>query len=162
MKAAKMRLNVRRELVSVPLPAFTANGTAPFFILAVSEHPVGNGKERFVLKKLSYGTRTVGVDTDGTMLLNVFKKRGTTATQLVTSFSVEGLTADDDANVPFDAGITKADRTLQGGDVLYGSLVNNSAAIDTNPAAFAQALTVELDALDVRGEGHFDDDGPFS
>lgn len=157
--ARNLRINVKRKQDTVPLPTWTVNGTALFSMLAIAQHPMEADRDRYVLKKVTYLTRTVGVDADGTMLLNIFKKRGATQTQLVTSFAVEGLTVDDGTDVTFDAAITLADRTLRGGDVLYGSLVNNSVAIDTNPAAFVQTLTLELEPIDVLGEGFFDSDG---
>lgn len=157
--AKNLRINVKRLLLTTPLPTLVVNGTTLFSMAAIPEHPLANSKNRYVLKSIKYQTRTVAVDADGTVLLNIFKKRGATQTQLVTSFALEGVTVDDDVAVTIDAAITVANRTLRGGDVLYGSIVNNSAAIDTNPAAFAQALTVEIEALQVVGENFFDADG---
>lgn len=91
-------------------------------------------------------TRVVPADADGTILLNVFKYDASADAdvQLVTSFDLETLTVGESSRVPLDSGVTDNQRILDFGDFLHFTIVNNSAAIDTQAAGAAVTALVKL------------------
>lgn len=79
-----------------------------------------------------------GVDSDGTILATFNRRDNTGAADipLNTAFDCEvaGLTSVNKTfNVPLLTTLTDANRTCLPGDTLYVNVVNNSAAIDTQP-----------------------------
>lgn len=89
------------------------------------------------LNQVSVSARTVPADADGTFLVTI-KKRDASAAANVTlsagTFNLESLTAGAASLIPLTATLTAAELTFEEGDTLYIEIVNNSAAIDTQPA----------------------------
>lgn len=85
------------------------------------------------INKLVVHTITVPVDADGTILATVKKYDASAAADvtLATSYNLEGLAAKVASVIPFDAGVTQAQRTLDEGDMLFVDVTDNSAGIDT-------------------------------
>lgn len=92
------------------------------------------------------GCITIPVDSDGTVLLNVRKYDASASADvvLVTGFNLEGLTAKKVERVPFDSGVTDAQRTMETGDFLFAEVVSNSAAIDTATVGMIVNALVKL------------------
>jgi hypothetical protein len=88
------------------------------------------------------GAVTAPADSDGTVLLNLIKYDASASgtVTLVSSYDLEGLTAGKTERVPLVASLTDQQRTLDYGDFLYITTVNNSAALNT--AISGGAITV--------------------
>lgn len=101
--------------------------------------PAGSG-EKFRIKRLSVLTDAVPSDADGTLLLNAFVRDVSegAADQIVTSADLEALVTAADRNfaLTLNAETSEFELTMDEGDSMYFTLVNNSAAIDTNPNVF--------------------------
>lgn len=154
MRASELRYNARTEVLTGLLPAFTANGTKNFIVATVPQHPRTSDVDRFRIVRVSVASLVVPVDADGTMLLNLFvrdKTEGANDT-IVSSADMEAITQFVNNGLTLAAETSENERTIAGGDTIHGSLVNNSAAIDTNWALHDAAITVELLRLNVNGE----------
>lgn len=119
----------------------TANATTTFFIAV----PAG----KYYISKLSLVCNTVGADADGT-ILGTFKKYDGVANSgvaLNTATDLETLVTKETRDVTVLASLTPAQRILNtaNGDSLYVEVVNNSAAINTQPTNLCFAA--ELMAL---------------
>lgn len=129
-----------RKKVSAPLPALTANSTVRAGLLCV--------QESCRIMAISIACHTIPVDADGT------------CTIAITNYDISGTPADDNllstATVDLEALVAKttsdltltatvADLVLEDGDYVFASLVNNSAAIDTNMAG--AVCTIEYEPM---------------
>ncbi len=90
------------------------------------------------LEKLFVSAGGLGVDADGTILATINKRDNLNAANvpLTAAFSFESdflLLANKVYQIPLLATLTDAQRIFQAGDQLYVDIVNNSAAIDTQP-----------------------------
>ena len=124
-------LQEARRVLVAELAAFPVNTTSIQYILAL---PTGQGK--FRVEGAYWTASAVLSDTDGTMLVNVIARdvsEGADDT-LVSSASVEGGTAHAVAAFTLATEGTEKEFTLDEGDTLRVTFVNNSAAIDTNGA----------------------------
>ena len=119
----------------------TANDTTRFFL------PVAAGK--YWVSKLSVVCDTVGADADGSIVATFYKYSGVSdaGTALNTATNLETLVTKETRDVPVTATLTDVQRLLDtsNGDSLYVEVVNDSAAIDTQPTKLSFA--VELFAL---------------
>lgn len=127
----------------------TANTTTRFGLGSVSDKDdtaASPGNSAYV-DEVFVATRVLPVDADGTVLLNLLKYDASANADvtLASSFNLEGLTAGESDRIPFDSGVTDNQRTLDFGDFLHFTIVNNSAAIDTQAAG--AAVTVKLKYL---------------
>lgn len=119
----------------------TVNDTTTF------KFPNPYRKCRFVRASMIAGT--IAVDADGTVLATVKKLTApSTKASLTDALSMEaaGLTADTNAVFVNAAAATEAQRTLLDGESFIVDVVNNSAAIDTQPAAVF--ITIEVEVLE--------------
>ncbi|OHD80489.1 MAG: hypothetical protein A3J97_10710 [Spirochaetes bacterium RIFOXYC1_FULL_54_7] len=125
-----------RELISVPLSAFTVNGTAYVGVLAVDK--------AMTLKSATLQCVVIPVDADGTstLALTNYDISATTGDNMLSTATVdcEALTALTQSDLTLSA--TAADLVLANGDFLYVTLVNNSAAMTNWEGA---VLTLEVD-----------------
>lgn len=97
---------------------------------------MGGVNRRAFVERLSVSARTVPVDNDGTLLATV-KKRDASAGANVTltaAFNLETLVANASSAIALLSTLTDDQLTLDQGDTLFVEIVNNSAAIDTQPA----------------------------
>jgi len=120
-----------RRVLNAELAAFPVNTTSIQYVLVL---PVGGGK--FRVEAVYWTASAVLSDADGTMLINVINSdlsEGADDT-LVASFSVEGGVAHRVAAATLAAETSEKEFTLEEGDSLRVTFVNNSAAIDTNGA----------------------------
>lgn len=113
----------------VALDSFPVNSTTKRMIFAV---PVGFGSVRVV--NIEWVADAVLNDADGTMLVTVSARDITEAADdvLVNAASVEGGTANVPAAFALATETAEKEFTLDEGDFLHVSFINNSAAIDTN------------------------------
>lgn len=135
--------------LSTAFGTVTANTTTRFGLGSVSDKDdtaASPGNLAYV-DEVFAAARTIPADSDGTVLLNILKYDASANADvtLVGSYSLEGLTAGESERLPFDSGVTDAQRTLDFGDFLHFTIVNNSAAIDTQAAG--GAVTVKLKYL---------------
>lgn len=104
----------------VPVPALSANG-------------------RVVPVKASFACRGIALDSDGTLLASFIKRdnQGTPADVTLSgtkSLEVDYIALVDKAyDIPFTATLTDAQRSFKQGDAMIFNVLNNSAAIDTQP-----------------------------
>jgi ABC-type Fe3+-hydroxamate transport system substrate-binding protein len=77
----------------------------------------------------------VPVDADGTILVTVkkFNQVSGVTTNLTAAFDLEALVALKPADIPLLSTLTEVQQTLQEGEIIIADVVNNSAAIDTQP-----------------------------
>lgn len=124
-------LQEARRVLTAELAAFPVNSTSIQYVLAL---PTGGGK--FRIEKVLWTASAVLSDTDGTMLINVIARDSSESADdnIVASFSVEGGTAHAVAEATLAAEGAEKEFTLDEGDTLRVTFVNNSAAIDTNGA----------------------------
>lgn|SRR5574341_532708 len=120
-----------RRIAVAELAAFPVNSTSIQYVYAV---PTGGGKVR--VEAVYWVASAALSDADGTMLINVLARDSSEGADdtLVSSFSVEGGTAHALAAATLEAETSEKERTLDEGDSLRVTFVNNSAAIDTNGA----------------------------
>lgn len=131
------------NLVSSPIASLTVNGTTRAGIAAASDKDDTAAKpgNLVYVDELFVASFTVPADADGTILLSVKKYDASAAAArtLVTGTGsgqgdLEALVAGKAERLAFDAAATDDFRTLDFGDYLYCEVVNNSAAIDTQPS----------------------------
>lgn len=109
---------------------------------------IGPAPRKSFLDRVMVSQSTLVADADGTVLATV-KKYDASADASVTLSSALSLEAD--AQVASEgklftllSTLTDAQRTLDEGDVLYVDIVNNSAAIDTQPVNLRFVASVEV------------------
>ncbi len=110
--------------------ALTVNATTTFRIPT----PIS----KVWLEKLCVSAGGLAVDADGTILGTINKRDNVAGANvpLTAAFSFESdflLLANKVYQIPLLATLTDAQRIFQAGDQLYVDIVNNSAAIDTQP-----------------------------
>jgi len=89
--------------------------------------------------------RTLAADADGTVLAYVKKMvGGSTSTTLTDALDLEAASASYTAPFVPVAGLTEAQRTFAAVDNVYFSVVNNSAAINTQPVGLVFLVELEL------------------
>lgn len=119
------------------LGAFTANTT-------VTPNVRWNVDRRLVVREAWVSGDAIPNDPDGTMLLNMLNKDVSEGADdsLVTSADLETLivAAEKAYKLTLAAETSENEYTLDPGDVVRFTLVNNSAAITTNPNLFVTVL----------------------
>jgi len=127
------------QSVSIYLPDLTANSTVRIGIHAV--------QRAMKVTKMSLGSYNKPADADGVMTLAVtnYDQSATADDNLLVAatFDLESLTAKESEELALTA--TAADLILAANDFIYATLVNDSAAIDTNLGG--AILTIEFDLL---------------
>lgn len=142
------------RLASGNISSITANTTTRFSAGAISDKDdtgASPGHQGYI-EEIIVSTFTVPADADGTILLTVKKwdASAAAAVTLVTGAAavgtgdLEALTQGKGERLTFDAALTDAQRTLDFGDSLYFEIVNNSAAIDTQPNGLNISALVAL------------------
>lgn len=128
-----------RKKVSVPLPALTANTTVYQGLLVI--------QEKVRVMAISIAAQTKPADADGTCTLAItnYDISAAAGDNLLSAATVdlEALTNLTASDLTLTA--TVADLILDDGDYVYASLVNNSAAIDTNMAG--GVVTIEYEPM---------------
>lgn len=124
-------LQEARRVLTAELAAFPVNTTSIQYIYGI---PTGGGK--FRVEAVYWTASAVLSDADGTMLINVIANDASEGADdtLVASFTVEGGVAHAMAAATLAAEGAEKEFTLDAGDTLRVTFVNNSAAIDTNGA----------------------------
>lgn len=124
-------LQEARRVASAQLTAFPVNSTSIQYALVV---PTGFGRVR--VEGVYWSASAVLNDADGTMLVNVIARDASEGADdnLVASQSVEGGTAHAVAAFTLATEGSEKEFTLDEGDSVRVTFVNNSAAIDTNGA----------------------------
>ena len=127
---AHMMALMQRQNLSLGL--WTANTTA-------NPAATFTADRRMVIREIWFSADAVPSDPDGTMLINAIafdiNEGAGTDDALVTSFDAEAviLVARKAYKAVFNAETAENELTLEPGDTLRFTLVNNSAAITTNP-----------------------------
>ena len=118
----------------------TANTTVAFRV------PTPPGK--FFFSKASVMCDTVTADADGTSLITIRKYDASADAEvdLTTAVDLDTLTTLERTNLVRDAATTDAQCILDTGDTLGFKVVNNSAAINTQPTSLS--VTIELFQID--------------
>lgn len=138
------------EFICLPLSvaSITANVTNTYGIGGFNDRDDSDltRAHKAYVDEITCGQFTLVADADGTVLLNVFKwdASADAAVQLVTSFDLETQTAKECDRVPLGASLTEAQRTMETGDYLYATIVNNSAAINTQPVGLVVTTLLKL------------------
>lgn len=124
-------LQEARRVFRASLTAFPLNSTSILIPLLM---PVGMGK--FRVEKISWAASAVLSDADGTMLVTVTARDKSEAADdvLVLNASVEGGVANETADFTLEADSAEKIFTLEEGDSVRVTFVNNTVAIDTNGA----------------------------
>ncbi len=126
------------KTISIVMPLVTVNGTKNFGIFAVSR--------AIRINKISIASVTKPADADGVITLAIknYDLSATTDDNLLVAatFNLEGLTAKNSEDLSLTA--TVADLILAVGDMIHGSIVNDSAAIETD---LTGVLTIEYEEL---------------
>lgn len=118
-----------QHATTVALNAFPVNGTTKQIAFQL---PAGFGKARIV--GIEWVADAVLNDADGTMLVTVSNRDVSEGADdvLVNAASVEAGTANTPAAFSLAAETSEFEYTMEEGDFVHVSFVNNSAAIDTN------------------------------
>lgn len=132
------------ERASIPLGQWTANTTVTKIGMAFDRAAV--------IREIWFASDAVGADSDGTMLINAIVNdltEGPAADTIVASFDAEAviLVANKAYKATLAAETTENQNTVESGDVLYFTLVNNSAAINTNANLVATVVFQTLDPV---------------
>lgn len=126
-----------RKKVSVALPALTANATVRLGLFVV--------QEKVRIMAISIAAHTKPADADGvcTIAVTNYDVSATAEDNLLSTATVdlEALTNQTASDLTLTA--TAADLVLDDGDYVFASLVNNSAAIDTNMAGGVATIEYE-------------------
>lgn len=139
--------------VMVDVGASSQVGTGGLLITAnvTTRIPIPTPIARCAIASLSIqGGAITGVDADGTILATFNKRDNVGAADVplsaATSLKVDFLTAvNKNFAVPLLATLTDQQRLCQPGDIVFVNVVNNSAAIDTQPTGLF--LVVEFAIL---------------
>lgn len=138
------------------LTAFPVNSTSIQYVLTVTDDM---GPIR--VRQVQWVASAVLSDVDGTMLVNVIARDASEGADdtLVNSQSVEGGTAHIPAECTLAAEGSEKEFTLDVGDSLRVTFVNNSVAIDTNGAisvlVFYHPIPKETAGDDVRHQSYY-------
>jgi hypothetical protein len=139
------------EIIQSWLNTFTVNTTTRFGFPAITSRSntadgLSKGEHVSWIERLTAVCHTVPADADGTILCTIKKYDRSAAADvtLATNFNLEGLTAKEASHIPFDSGVTDAQRILDIGDFLFAEVVNNSAAIDTQPVGLHLSALIKL------------------
>lgn len=131
--------------------SITANTTTRFGFPAITNRTktadaVAAGEHVSFIDSLYAACHTLVADADGTVLCTIKKydKSAAADVTLATSFDLEALTAKEASGIPFDAAVTENQRILDIGDFLFAEVVNNSAAIDTQPVGLQLTALVKV------------------
>jgi hypothetical protein len=119
----------------VPIGTFTANST----VTTRTGFGVPAGR-KFRITSLSVVSDAIPADPDGTMLLNILARDVSegAADSLVASADLETLVTEADKAYGLTLATETSEKefTLEAGDTIYATKVNNSAAIGTNANLF--------------------------
>lgn len=109
------------------IPAITANTT--------TTQTLNTPNVKAYVSALSALTFVVPADADGAITVIVYKwnKIAGAAVALTAAFNLETLVAKNNTAIPILTSLTDLQRTLLPGDILYATITNDSAAIDTQP-----------------------------
>lgn len=136
-------------LLNATFGTVTANVTTRFGLGSVNDKDdtAANPGNLAYVDEVFAASRIIPADADGTLLLNILKYDASANADvtLVGSYDLEALTVGESERLPFNSGVTDAQRTLDPGDLLHFTIVSNSAAIDTQAAG--GAVTVKLKYL---------------
>lgn len=134
------RYGMLPTFLTAALGSLTANATTTSY--------VPSPKRKLGIERVTYAASTPVADADGTVLLTLTKVRASDASTvvLVNGADLETIAADTATELPLVTGLTRAQRTMLEGDVLKVTIVNNSAAINTQHAN--AWLTVEAGVLE--------------
>ncbi len=136
----ELTAGVRKQTVAIPLSALTANTSVYVGCLAAGR--------AIKVTRISIAVYTKPADADGDCTLKVenYDASASAADNLLSAatFDLEGITT---AKVAQDLTLTSttADLILAAADYIYATLINNSAAIDTNMAG--GVLVIEFEVL---------------
>lgn len=129
-----------RFATQLDLEASTCIGTGGLVLTAntTTTFRVPTPNVRSWIETISILNGIVGLDSDGTILATVFRRDNTNAANIAltaaTSLEVDFLTANNKVfGIPLLAALTDTNRICLPGDTVYVDVVNNSAAIDTQP-----------------------------
>lgn len=130
-------------------PAFIKHtaGASPLTANTTTTIRCGQFHRRAWVERISVSCSTIAADADGTILATVYKRDvaagADVALTAALSLESDGIaTANKSVAFTMASGLTTAQRTLQEGDTLMVKVVNNSAAIDTQPADLAFAFEI--------------------
>lgn len=135
---------------NAPFGTVTANTTNRGGIGSISDKDdtsaTVEGAHRGYVASVYVCARVIPADSDGTLLLNVFKYDASAAADvtLVSSFDLEALVAGKSERCTLVTTLTDDQRTLDHGDSLHYTIVSNSAAIDTQASGAAVTALVKL------------------
>jgi hypothetical protein len=138
------------SVLNAPFGTVTANTTNRGGIASIGDKDDTSasveGAHRGYVASIYACARVIPADADGTVLLNVFKYDASAAADvtLVSSYDLEGLVAGKSERLTLVSGLTDDQRTLDHGDSLHYTIVNNSAAIDTQAAGAAVTVLLKL------------------
>jgi hypothetical protein len=129
------QLQQARRKATVAVSAFPVNSTVILYALVV---PTGMGKIR--IEAVNFVASAALNDADGTMLVSVIARDASEGADdtLVASASVEGVTAHVPVALTLATETAENEFTLEEGDSLRVTFVNNSAAIDTNGSCMVE------------------------
>ena len=123
------RFGIMPVTVSAPLGTLTANNTTTIVI------PTPPGK--LYIGRVCVHQKTLVADADGTVLATLIKRRASddqdVSLTTAVSLEVDVQVAAERGNLSFLSTLGDKDRILISGDTLEFDVVNNSAAIDTQP-----------------------------
>lgn len=138
-------------IIAAWINTITANTTTLFGFPAITSRSntadaLAKGEHISYIERLTAVCHTLVADADGTVLLTIRKYDRSAAADvtLATSFNLETLTAKEASHIPFDSGVTDAQRILDVGDFLFAEVVNNSAAIDTQPVGLQVSALIKI------------------
>lgn len=140
------------EIVSVSIgPIGGTNnigGATPLTVNDTTRFRLGGFGRRVRFLRLTACAGTVPADADGTILAHVskFEDDGTTVRQLSADINLEGLTADVPATAGAYTSATEKHLVVKADEQILVDVVNNSAAINTQPATLT--FRVELALLE--------------
>lgn len=120
----------------------------PFAVNGTTTVILGGPCFKGVISKVGHVAGTLPADADGTFVATLKKRNGATVTTLSAALDLEStMTANVQSYFTLLTTLTDAQKTVDGeaGDILYVEIVNNSAAVDTQPVGYR--VTAELHAL---------------
>lgn len=109
-------------------------GATPLTANATTTFKLGGFHRKVAFLRFSVSLGTLPVDADGTVLARMRKNRAGTITTVSSDISLEGMTANVSEKAGVLSTVTDAGRVFLEGDTVEVDIVNNSAAIDTQPA----------------------------
>lgn len=142
-------LGSRPLLIATAIAALTANVTNTFGLGSINDRAqvgTSNASQEHTafLDELYFACFTAVADADGTVLATVKKwdKSAAAAVAMTGAFDLETITAKESTRIPITA--AEIDRILDIGDYLYVEIVNNSAAINTQPVGLVLSAWLKL------------------